>query len=78
MSTKLKHQQQQAPATGGGNVVGLSKCAAEGCSKKQELMNFCGEHYDWFKFGLVTKEGKKPSDFDKKFTAYKKSKGKAA
>jgi hypothetical protein len=35
-------------------------------------MNFCKEHYDWFKFGLITKEGKRPTDFDKKYTAYMK------
>ena len=40
--------------------------------KKAELTNFCTQHYDWFKFGLLTKEGKKPTDFDKKFTAYSK------
>lgn len=75
MSTKLKHQQQNAAA--GGNVVSMpSKCSAEGCSQKGELTvgekGFCKEHYDWFKFGLLTKEGKRPVDFDKKFQAYKK------
>ncbi len=75
MSAKLKHQVQQGPAAGGGgNVIPLSKCKAEGCSKKSEKMDFCNEHYDWFKFGLITKEGKKPTDFDKKFQAYKKHK----
>lgn len=72
MSTKLKHQQQ--PEAQGGNVVTLSKCAAEGCTKKTELMNFCKEHYDWFKFGLITKAGKRPVDFDKKYQAYMKRK----
>lgn len=67
MSTKLKHQ--QAPASS--NVVAMtSKCGCEGCGKKSDLMNLCAEHYDWFKFGLITKEGKRPSDFDKKFQAY--------
>jgi hypothetical protein len=71
MSTKLKHKQQEASP--GQNVVAMpSKCSAESCGKKSELMNFCNEHYDWFKFGLITKEGKRPSDFDKKFQAYKK------
>jgi hypothetical protein len=70
MSTKLKHQQQQSKD--GGNVVGLSRCTCEGCNKKADLMNFCQEHYDWFKFGLITKEGKKPTDFDKKYQAWVK------
>jgi hypothetical protein len=69
MSEKLKHKQQP----GQSNVVALpSKCGCEGCNKKSDLMNFCGEHYDWFKFGLITKEGKKPVDFDKKYSAYMK------
>jgi hypothetical protein len=70
MATKLKHQQHEQAS---GNVVAMpTRCACEGCNKKSDLMNFCGEHYDWFKFGLITKEGKRPTDFDKKFTAYKK------
>lgn len=79
MSTKLKHQDPKATAAGpalgsaGANVIPLSKCTAEGCSKRSDLMNLCNEHYDWFKFGLITKEGKRPSDFDKKFQAYKKA-----
>jgi hypothetical protein len=68
MSTKLKHQ--DSPAT---NVTALtSRCNAEGCTKKSETLTFCAEHFDWFKFGLITKEGKHPVDFDKKYAAYKK------
>lgn len=67
MSTKLKHQQPQ----NSGNVVAMgSRCGCEGCNKKADRMDLCSEHYDWFKFGLLTKEGKRPSDFDKKFQAY--------
>ena len=56
------------------NVVGLSRCKAEGCSKKADRLGFCPEHYDWFKFGLITTEGKRPTDFDKKMQAYQKRK----
>lgn len=67
MSTKLKHQPTE------GNVVAMpSKCGCEGCNKRSDLMNFCGEHYEWFKWGLITKEGKRPTDFDKKYQAYTK------
>jgi hypothetical protein len=69
MSTKLKHQD-----TAPNNVVPLSKCKCEGCGKRSEKMDFCMEHYDWFKFGLVTKEGKRPTDFDKKWQAFRKHK----
>ncbi|MES2855809.1 MAG: hypothetical protein V4692_08095 [Bdellovibrionota bacterium] len=67
MATKLKHQST------GENVVAMpTRCGCEGCNKRTEVMNFCQEHFGWFKFGLITKEGKKPVDFDKKFQAYKK------
>jgi hypothetical protein len=71
MAAKLKHQTQNAGPSGD-NVVSLSRCKAEGCSKKSEVMDFCKEHFDWFKFGLITKEGKRPVDFDKKYQAYLK------
>ena len=36
------------------NVLSLpSKCKAEGCAKKSEKAEFCGEHFDWFKEGLI-------------------------
>lgn len=71
MSTKLKHQAPQAKDAGtASNVIQLTKCCADGCSKKVELLKFCHEHYDWFKFGVLTKEGKRPTDFDKKYQAY--------
>ena len=76
MATKLKHQHDAKPAgnqESPGNVIALVRCCAEGCNKRAELTNFCKEHYDWFKFGLVTKEGKKPSDFDKKYQSFKKN-----
>jgi hypothetical protein len=72
MATKLKHQQpaaDNAPASTVAPITG-GKCSAEGCKKNSAKLNFCDEHYDWFKFGLITKAGKKPTDFDKKFTAY--------
>lgn len=55
---------------GGDNVVALGNCRSEKCSKKEEKMGFCKEHYAWFKEGLLTREGKRPSDFDKKYQAF--------
>lgn len=54
------------------NVVALgsSACTAEGCKKKHDRAGFCAEHFDWFKAGLITKEGAKAMDFDKKFYHY--------
>jgi hypothetical protein len=72
MSEKLKHKQQQPGPSN--NVVAMpSKCGCDGCGKKSDLMNLCQEHYGWFKFGLLTKGGKRPSDFDKKYSAYMKN-----
>jgi len=58
-----------APAAGGNVVQMPTACCVEKCGKKIERMNFCGEHYTWFKEGLVSKTGQKPSDFDKKYQA---------
>lgn len=66
-------------AGGGGNVVQMpTGCCVEKCAKKVERMNFCSEHYAWFKEGLVNKAGQKPTDFDKKFQAYSTRKKSAA
>ncbi|MCB0361397.1 MAG: hypothetical protein KDD35_01660 [Bdellovibrionales bacterium] len=48
----------------------LNRCLVEGCGKKASRMSFCNEHYQWFKDGLISKEGIKPKDFDKKHQAY--------
>ncbi len=53
------------------NVVALpTNCSVEKCTKKVSRLKFCEEHFVWLKEGLVTKEGKKPNDFDKKFQAF--------
>ncbi|MBK9294028.1 MAG: hypothetical protein IPM57_06220 [Oligoflexia bacterium] len=60
------------------NVVQLpSRCKAEGCSKKSERAEFCNEHFTWFKEGLVTKEGKKPLDFERKLYYFNRRKSAA-
>lgn len=54
------------------NVVSLesSRCSAEGCKKKSDKAGFCTEHFEWFKAGLITKEGLKAADFEKKYYQY--------
>jgi hypothetical protein len=54
------------------NVVAIAAtiCCVEKCGKKGDRLNFCPEHYTWFKEGLVNKQGKRPVDFDKKYQAY--------
>lgn len=56
----------------GGIVAMPGMCLSEGCKKKSEKANFCMEHFDWFKEGLITKEGKKPVDFEKKYFHYQR------
>ncbi|MGE0616495.1 MAG: hypothetical protein AB7P04_12745 [Bacteriovoracia bacterium] len=55
---------QGAPS--GGNGL----CTAQGCKAKEAKFSFCSEHYDHFKFGLITRLGKPVSDYDKKFEHY--------
>jgi hypothetical protein len=68
--------EKQAP----GNVVTLNahQCTAEGCKKKPDRAGFCGEHYMWFKEGLITLEGYRAKDFDKKYNAFLQRAKKAA
>ena len=75
-------------STGGGNQGQKSSgatilqlgggCLADTCKKKSEKAGFCMEHFDWFKEGLITKEGRKPSDFEKKFFSYQQRRRPAA
>lgn len=60
----------------GNNVVSLAahKCTAENCKHKPERAGFCTEHYAWFKEGLLTLEGFKARDFDKKYHDYMRRK----
>jgi hypothetical protein len=51
-------------------VVGAQHCKCDGCKKPESKFTFCNEHYEWFKFGLITKMGKKVGDFDKKHDHY--------
>jgi hypothetical protein len=76
MSEKLKHQKPAGAPSGGGEavVVGLDKCKEQTCKAKSQQMGFCKEHFAWFKFGMITKEGKRPVDFDKKMIAFQKHK----
>ena len=57
------------------NVVQLNlNCVTDDCNSRSKRMNFCEEHFEWFKIGLITKDGKKPKDFDKKYFAFLRKK----
>lgn len=51
-------------------AIGTNSCCVEKCTKKADKLNFCPEHYMWFKEGLINKKGVRPSDFDKKYQAF--------
>jgi hypothetical protein len=53
------------------NVMALpGMCMAEDCKARSAKASFCMEHFDWFKEGLITKEGRRPTDFEKKYFDY--------
>lgn len=62
------------------NVVPIKaeKCASDDCKKKPEKAQFCAEHFAWFKEGLITADGHKAKDFDKKYHAWMRRSQKAA
>ena len=45
-------------------------CHAWGCKAKSTSLDFCSEHYDHFKFGLIKKTGEPVSDYEKKLGHY--------
>jgi hypothetical protein len=60
----------EAPARKGAHAPQPDGCHSYGCKTKAHRFNFCDEHYDWFKFGLIKKTGEPVSDFEKKFGHY--------
>ncbi len=63
-----------------GKVISMDdyRCKSEGCKAKSTKANFCDEHFAWFKAGLITKEGAKAQDFEKKYYQYVAAQKKAA
>jgi hypothetical protein len=45
-------------------------CHSWGCKTQAKRFNFCDEHYDHFKFGLIKKSGQPVPDYEKKFGHY--------
>ena len=45
-------------------------CRVKGCKHSPSKFDFCAEHFDQFKFGLVNKHGEPCMDFDKKSEQY--------
>lgn len=53
-----------------GHIPAPGGCYSWGCKAESNRFNFCNEHYDFFKFGLIKKSGEPVPDFEKKFEHY--------
>lgn len=51
-------------------------CFSWGCKAQATRFNFCSEHYDHFKFGLIKKTGEPVPDYEKKIEHYMAHKAK--
>lgn len=45
-------------------------CCAKGCKTRHTRFNFCNEHFEQFKFGLIKKDGHPVPDYEKKLSQY--------
>ncbi|MCB0394702.1 MAG: hypothetical protein KDD25_09085 [Bdellovibrionales bacterium] len=70
-------QKQNKKGSEGGQVIPL-KCAVGDCKTRPSKAQFCSDHYVWFKEGLITKEGQRAKDFDKKYQHFLRRHPKAA
>lgn len=75
---KPEHKKTEAPAgpKGKGHQPLPDGCHAWGCKAQAKQFNFCTEHYDHFKFGLIKKTGEQVSDYEKKIEHYNAYKAK--
>lgn len=51
-------------------------CTGPECKAMAARFGFCSEHFEQFKFGLITKQGKRVPDYDKKIEHYEAFKAK--
>jgi hypothetical protein len=51
-------------------------CLCWGCKAQGTRFNFCEEHYDHFKFGLIKKTGEPVPDYERKFEHFQAHKAK--
>ncbi|MCM2322786.1 MAG: hypothetical protein NDJ90_05955 [Oligoflexia bacterium] len=60
----------EAPVKGKGHTPAPGGCFSWSCKKEATRFNFCEEHYDHFKFGLIKKTGEPVADYEKKIEHY--------
>ncbi len=68
----------EGQSSGSAPTSGKTICGAEGCKSSDWKFSFCAEHYEQFKFGLIKKDGKPVSDYEKKFEHYQAFKRRVA
>ncbi len=66
----------EAPKKGKGAEPVSGNCFSTGCKSKSTRLDFCAEHFEQFKFGLIKKTGEPVSDYEKKFGHYQAYKAK--
>ena len=65
-----KKPEMGAPSRSKGHSPLPGGCHAWGCKDSSTRFNFCDEHFDHFKFGLIKKTGERVSDYEKKIEHY--------
>lgn len=59
--------------TSKGKDTSTGVCAEQECKEKGTRLNFCSRHFKEFKFGVIKKNGVRPTDYASKLTAYEKA-----
>ena len=68
---KKEEKKPEAPTSKSrGNSPSPGGCLSWGCKVTATQFNFCLDHYDHFKFGLIKKTGEPVSDYEKKHGHY--------
>lgn len=68
---KTEHKPKPETAKGAkGPTAVPGGCTSWGCKREGTRFNFCEEHYDHFKFGLIKKTGEQVSDYERKWEHY--------
>ncbi|MBI2711385.1 MAG: hypothetical protein HYX41_00790 [Bdellovibrio sp.] len=62
-----KHAAESSKAKSKGHEPVAGHCCGWGCKALATRFNFCSEHFDHFKFGLLKKTGEPVPDYEKKF-----------
>jgi hypothetical protein len=60
----------EAPKKGKSHEPVPGGCFSRGCKVAAKRFDFCEEHYDHFKFGLIKRTGEQVSDYEKKVEHY--------